>query len=882
MSSDSWQKLKEIFNSVLDLPDDRRGEYLAEICAGDADLRRKVEDLLHSYKTDFLEAAPVTTDDLNRPTFTRHFTCGDMIGRYEVISLIGSGGMGEVYLARDKKLDRKVAIKVLNEKYEKLEANIQRFIQEAKSASALSHPNILVIHEIGETDGSHFIVSEYVDGKTLRDILNERRLSISETLDIAAQVANALAAAHAARILHRDIKPENIVIRKDGYVKVLDFGLAKLIQTQPAFVGLEDKTIKQYTAQGMILGTVSYMSPEQAKGEPVDERTDLFSLGVVIYEMLTRRTPFGGKSMSETFANLINKEPIPLSQHTSVSDELQEFVSKSVEKERHKRFQTADDLLTVLGELRKRSDLHGEVERVFPEIVENDTGPLQKPTGNVGSPTNATRSVILRQRRSLTLGLLAVAVVGMVGFAWYWFTLAKPQAEIKSLAVLPLENLSGDSSQEYFADGMTEALISNLSQIKDLKVISRTSVMRFKGSREPLPDIAKALGVDAIIEGSVVKAGDRVRVTAQLIHAPTDANLWARNYERDLSDILRLQSDVAQAIANEVRAKLTPAEQKRLGSFRTIDPKAHEAYLLGKFYLSKNTEDARENSVRYLEQAIAIDPNYADAYAGLAAAWLSHGIWGQGKLADFEFRVRDAAIAAIRIDPSNANAHIAMCQLLVNYDYNWSGGEEEAKRALEIDPNSIEALEAYSWLLQSLGRHSEVRPLMERAVQLDPVSSRIHSAFGRMLYRARQYGEAEMHLLRSIELDPSNYSSYGRLGDVYIEIGRFDEALAQFDKGASIQPEGAHALRRAVVYARMGDRKKALDTIAGTSNRSPWEMARIYSALGEIDKVFEVFEEPTNKRDILLVHVKEDPSFVRLHSDLRWKPLLRRLNFPDV
>jgi TolB-like protein/lipopolysaccharide biosynthesis regulator YciM len=449
------------------------------------------------------------------------------------------------------------------------------------------------------------------------------------------------------------------------------------------------------------------------------------------------------------------------------------------------------------------------------------------------------------------------------------------------LAVLPLENLSGDSSQEYFADGMTDALISNLSQIKDLKVISRTSVMRFKGSREPLPDIAKALGVDAVIEGSVLKAGDRVRVTAQLIHAATDAHMWAQNYDRDLSDILKLQSDVAQEIATEVRAKLTKDEQNRLASSERIDPRAHQAYLLGKFHLAKNSEEDISRSISYFQQAIEIEPNYADAHAGLAAAWLDRGIWGGSGLSGFESRVRAEATTAISIDPVNANAHIAMCQLLNNYDYNWTGAEEEAKRAIEIDPNSTAALEAYSWLLQSLGRHAEVRPLMERAELLDPVSARIQSSFGRMLYRARRYEEAETHLKRSIELDPTNYANYGRLGDVYIEMGRFDEAISQFEKSASLQPEGAHSLRLSVVYARMGEGKKALEIMARISNRPAWEVARLYTALGETNKAFEALDGALNTRDTLLVHIKEDPSFDRLHSDPRWKPLLRRLNFPE-
>jgi eukaryotic-like serine/threonine-protein kinase len=870
MTASKWQKVKAIFNSAVELPPEARSAYLAGTCASDNELRIEVEKLLDSYRSEFLESAS------GYETNDTRLTPGTLIGRYEIVRLLGVGGMGEVYLAKDGQLDRKVAVKVLNKKYENQEENIQRFIQEAKAASALNHPNILVIHEIGVTHDSHYIVSEYIDGRTLRDIFNERKLSISETLDIATQIASALSAAHAARIIHRDIKPENIIVRNDGYVKVVDFGLAKLIPLQPSFIGLEEETFRQNkTAQGLILGTVSYMSPEQARGEQVDERTDIFSLGVVIYEMIAGRSPFSSDSLSQTLANLLTEEPAALSGRERIPLDLERLVSKMLKKDRDERFRTARDLAAALRDLQDPSPFRAGFAKA-------SSGSLQKQNKTTGDlAVSQNKTAFSGSRRWSAITLLAIISLTAVGLGWYWLNSANAtRPQIRSLAVLPLENLSGDTSQEYFADGMTEALISNLSQIKDLKVISRTSVMRFKGSRESLPEIAKALGVDAVIEGSVLKAGDRVRVTAQLIHAATDAHMWAQNYERDLSDILKLQSDVSQAIAREVKAKLTLDEQNRLASSSTIDPQAHEAYLLAKFHNSKNSAEDIEKSISYFQRAIEVEPNYADAYAGLAAAWLNRGIWGGEQLADFESRVRDAATAAIRIDPGNANAHIAMCQLLNNYDYNWTEAEDEAKRALEIDPNSTEALEAYSWLLQSLGRHADVRPLMERAEQLDPVSSGIQSAYGRMLYRAKKYDEGEVHLRRSIELDPGNYATYGRLGDVYIEMGRFDDAIAQFEKSASIQPEGAHALRRAVVYARMGERKKALEIMAGISNRPKWEIARLYTALGESDKAFDALDEAIRTRDTLLVHIKEDPSFDGLHAHPRWKPLLRRLNFP--
>ena len=879
MSEDNWHRAKQIFNSALDLdPAERRG-YLASACNGEPALLQQVDDLLNSYESEFMEG-PVVTDER---TNDGRLSAGSKLGRFEILRLISVGGMGEVYLARDDKLDRHVAIKILNQKYEGNEENLQRFIREAKAASALNHPNILTIYEIGQTEDSNFIVSEFVDGKTLRRVCNERQLSLTEILDISIQISEALSTAHSARIIHRDIKPENIIVRNDGYAKVVDFGLAKLIPSQPTFVGLEDETIRQnQTAQGLIMGTVSYMSPEQARGLPVDERTDIFSLGVVIYEMLSGRTPFAANSASEAFANLINKEPAPLSQQIDLPNDLARMISKMLKKEPDERYQTMKGLLADLRKLKDRLSIELRLDR--PSILESEKATDVLP----GATDNVVRTAVeLEQPRissysRLALAAAAVLLLGILTFAWYWRQpSAESQPQIKSLAVLPLNNLSGDPSQEFFADGMTEALISNLSQIKALKVISRTSIMRYKEGRESIPEIARALGVDAVIEGSVQRSGSRVRVTAQLVPATTNAPVWSRNYERQLSDILKLQSDVAQAIAGEIRVHVSADEQNRLGSKISIDPKAHEAFLLGKYHASKFNDADIARAIEYFRQATEIAPNYADAYAGLAEAFMERGVWGAGTLADYEAPMREAAMTAIRIDAENSNAHKVMAQLLNNYDRDWFGAEEEVRRALEIDPNSAEALVVYSWLLQSLGRHDEVRPRMERAEQLDPASSYIQSAFGRMLYRARNYPEAEAHLKRATELEPLNYAAYGRLVDVYVEMGRWDDAIAMAEKSQSLQPTGAHELRLAVVYARMGDRQKARDIASRARNRAAFELARLHTALGEADKAFEVLNEAIDRRDTLLVHIKEDPSFVPLHSDQRWNPLLRRLNFPE-
>jgi serine/threonine protein kinase/Tfp pilus assembly protein PilF len=774
---------------------------------------------------------------------------------------------------------------------------LRRFEQEARAASALNQPNIITIHEIGEEDGHQFIAIEFIDGQTLRERLRSP-LDLDESLEIAIQVASALAAAHRVNIVHRDIKPENIMIRKDdGLVKVLDFGLAKMSVLRRATMDPEADTQLRNTAPGVVMGTAAYMSPEQARGETVDERTDIWSLGVVLYEMIAGCSPFVASTSNEIISAILSREtPAPLTRYSRlVPERLEEIVEKALTKNKDERYQTSKDLLIDLKRLQQTLQLKAASERstspdrIVSAVTDGQATVSKAETSASRTPQASSAEYIVNQVRShkrvvlLSLALLLLIAAGMFIYAWRSRETAAPsRPEIKSLAVLPLENLSGDPSQEYFADGMTEALISNLSQIKALKVISRTSVMRYKGSRESLPIIAQALGVDAVIEGSVQRSGGRVRVTAKLVPATTDAAIWSRNYEREVSDILKLQSDVAQAIAAEVRVQLTPDEQNRLASARPIDPKAHEAYLLGRYHLAKLNESDLSRAVDYFKEAIRIEPDFAAAYAGLSRAWSERGIWGGKSYIEVETPAREAARKALQIDPANSSAHTSMCMILINYDFNYSAAEEQVRRAIEIDPGSAEAHVAYGWLLQVLGRYEEVLEQMEKAEQLDPASSQIQGDFGRMLYRARKYDEAEKHLKRSIELDPNNYGSYGRLGDVYIEMGRFGDAVAMFEKSRSIQPQGAHALRLAVVYARMGNRQAALDALTTTSNRSTWELARLYTALGDLDKAFTILNESIDKRDVLLTNLKEDPGFERLHSDPRWKLILRRLNFPDA
>jgi TolB-like protein/Tfp pilus assembly protein PilF len=456
---------------------------------------------------------------------------------------------------------------------------------------------------------------------------------------------------------------------------------------------------------------------------------------------------------------------------------------------------------------------------------------------------------------------------------------------ITSLAVLPLDNLSGDPTQDYFADGMTEALIANLARIRALKVVSRTSVMRFKGARTSLPEIARALNVDAVIEGSVQRTSDRVRISIQLIHAPTDAHLWAREYERELTDVLKLQGEVARAVADEIRIQATAEERARMASAGTVNPTAHEEYLLGQYYLWKLTKDDLTRSVDHFERATRLDPGYAAAHAGLSHAWWWRGIWGGKTLKDVESPSRAAARKALELDPQLAEAHVSMGRIKFGHDWDWAGAEKDFGRALEIDPNNLDAHFFHGMLFMALGRFPESIAHLERAEELDPLSSTVQSGFGRVLYRARRFDEALSHLNRALELEPGNGGLHERLGDVYDQMGRYADALAAYEKGGGGSP--VHRARVARIYARMGRRGEARqileDLKAKAGGRLPGVAAAgAYAALGDKDEAFKLLFAMAEQGGDALNYVKVEPPLDGLHSDPRWQALLRRMNLAAV
>jgi serine/threonine protein kinase/Flp pilus assembly protein TadD len=873
MADSDWSQIKVILDEAIRRGPDERSVFLDEACGGNDSIRREVQSLLSSFASaeNFMEDPPFKGLTENSNTLME----GQVLGHYEILRRIGEGGMGTVYLGRDTKLERLVAVKVLNVRYERHDDNIRRFVQEAKAASALNHPNILTIFEIGDFEGSHYIVSEYIEGKTLREIIKSEMLELPTIVDIAGQIANALAAAHKARIVHRDIKPENIIIRDDGYVKVLDFGLAKLIPENVSGISTGELTAKQNaTASGMILGTVNYMSPEQAKGKKVDHRTDIFSLGVVLYELLTGKQPFAGDSMPETFRNLIDREPEPINSYVSgIPDELQRITSRMLEKAPEDRYRSMSE---VAGDLKALSSSTSRQDLLERTQAENPTAVIPQTT-DVGTNTTAEKTGAHAPwyRRWPMVAALVVLLLGTIGLGGYfWRQKAGSSNDIKSLAVLPLENLSGDPAQDYFADGMTEAVIANLSQIGSIKVISRTSVMRYKNSDKTIPEIARELGVDGIVEGSVQRAGDRVRLTAQLVDVASDSSIWSRSFERQMSDILNLQSEIAQTLAREIRVQLTPAEQQQFAKSRTFAPEALEANLLGMYHFNKFTVQDERKAFEQFRKAVSIEPKYAEAWANLADTWTVRAMFADVPIAQAEQPTRDAANKALEVDPDNAAAHTSLCFIQTNYGFDWIAGENSCRRAIELDPNNVRTRFAYAYLLQRTERFDEMADQMEISMKLDPADPQIPSMYGAFLTQAHKFALAEKQLARALDLDPDWPAANRSMLDLHIELGRFDDANKLYQKLVG-KPDFLYA---AYIYARKGDRQKAKDMLDRRQEDDPRMLAKIYAALDDFDKAFEVLNRSLDRGEGFMFGSHIYTELDKLKSDPRWRALMRRMN----
>ena len=791
---------------------------------------------------------------------------GTRLGPYEIEALIGAGGIGEVYRATDTRLNRDVAVKVLSSRLTAEPSAKQRFEREAHTASALNDPHICTIYDVGEHDGRQFLVMELLEGRTLKQYMDGRALPVEQVLKLGTQIASALQTAHGKGIIHRDLKPANIFVTQRGEIKVLDFGLAKLLPHAE-----QDATLSlALTEPQAVLGTLPYMAPEQLRGENTDAGTDIWGLGTVLYEMATNQRPFR-EEMTPLLTDAILHQPPapPRTLNGALPTELERIILKCLDKDPENRYQSAKELVV---DLRRLST---------PAFQSSGTLSATKP------PSRPRTVRALAYAAAAGVLALAAVLIAMNSGRWRERLLSLAASpRIQSLAVLPLANLSHDPNQDYFADGMTEALIANLAQIKALHVISRTSVMHYKGSNESLPQIARDLNVDAVIEGTVQRSGDRIQVTAQLIQGQTDVHLWAKTYDRNFQDILVMQSELAQAIVGEIRTHLTPQEREHLAHVQPVNPDAYNAYLLGAYHANKRNPEAIDKGIEYFQQAIRIDPKYAMAYAGLAQAYIERDIWGGLGIGKSGDQVRAATLKALELDADLAEAHVLLAHIHFQYDWDWQGAEAEFKRAFELNSNLAGSYLGYAFYLQAMGHHQEALASAHRAVQLDPLSPANITDEGRIFYRARQYEKAIALYKQALELDPGYLPALSRIADAYEQLGKFDEALASAQK--LINGAGDHRLDRrslARIYARMGRRREAMEIVQaierdGALGGAEFALAAIYSALGDRDHAIAALERGVQQRSVLAV-VFRDPQLDPLRSDPRFQQLMRRAGLPS-
>ena len=735
-----------------------------------------------------------------------------------------------------------------------------RFRKEALALSRLNHPNIEIVHDFDTEDGMDFLVMEHITGQTLAEKLTGRAVPEKEAAALGAQIASALVEAHERRILHRDLKPANIMVTPKGQTKVLDFGLATLLRPR------EDLTPIEAGGQAStVAGTLPYMAPEQVRGGSVDVRSDIYAAGAVRFEMSTGRRPFPEESAPRLKVAILNEAPpSPKAINGSISSAMDRIILKALHKDPDRRHQSAGELL-------------GELEHLCVTLL---------PVSHE-QPRTRTLWWVLAWTGVLVVLASGLAGLNVGGVGDRLLGRAAPRP-IESLAVLPLVNLSHDPEQEYFADGMTEALITGLSKASALRVISRTSVMRYKETGKTLPEIARELNVDVVIEGTVLRSGDRVRITAQLVEGATDRQLWAQSYERDLRDVLALQDEVARAIAGQVKATLSPPGKQGLSAEHPVNTTAYQAYLKGRHFQDRRTTDSIRKSVKYFEEAIEGSPGDAPAYAALADSYVLLASYGAAPPVEAYRKVKVLAMKAIELDENLADAHVALAGVL-DGEWDFLSADREFRRAIELNPSHAHARHWYAAMLNNLGRFKEAHAEYGRAAELDPLSSAIAGAAGDPYYMDGQYDLAIREYLKALEIDPNHAVLHGDLGKAYLFRGMIQEATSEIRKAIDLSGgQAAHVATLALVHAVAGRRAEALTMLESLTRPDsqgddvPLEVAAVYAALGDKDRAFEWLERAYDQRDYWLTGIRVDPRFDALRADPRLDNLVRRIGLPPT
>jgi TolB-like protein/Tfp pilus assembly protein PilF len=787
---------------------------------------------------------------------------GTRLGPYEILAPLGAGGMGEVYRARDKKLDRDVAIKVLPESVAADPDALARFEREAKAVAALSHQNILAIHDFGNQDGIAYAVMELLEGETLLGKLDAGPIPQKQAVDYALQIARGLSAAHEKGVVHRDLKPDNLFVTKDGHLKILDFGLAKRIEAIAPGEETSAPTASGHTQPGTVMGTLAYMSPEQVRGQAVDQRSDIFSFGAILYEMLSGLRAFRADTAAETMAAIMRDEPTEMSESgRNIPPALGHIVRHCLEKDRDNRFQSARDIAFALGEALSGS------------AVAPATPAAQPP-----------RSLAFRPL------LWAAGVVALVTLAAAVLWLRPGAGAIDSLAVLPFVNAGGDPNAEYLSDGITESLIDSVSQIPGIKVISRASAFHYKGKDVSARTVGRELGVRAVLTGRIVHRGDALSIGAELVDARDDTRLWGEQYNRRLSDILAVQEEIARDISGKLRQRLTGEEKKQLTKRYTENAEAYASYLKGRYHWNKRTGEDIQKGIGYFQQAIEKDPTYALAYAGLADSYVILNQWAGLPSRETFPKAKAAASKALEIDDMLAQAHATLAFVHESVDWDFSSAEKEFRRAIELDPKYPTAHHWYSLYLSWLGRHEQAIAEAERANDLDPLSPIISNLRAAVFYNSRQYDRAIEAARTTLELDKGFSPALFSLGWALEQKKMYPEAIAALEKAARLSGRSIQAIAGlGHAYAVSGRREEAMrliEELKGWSERGydPLvNIALVHAGLGQNDEAMQWLEKAYQARSAWLIQLalKVDSRWDSLRSDARFQDLLRRIGFPS-
>jgi serine/threonine protein kinase/tetratricopeptide (TPR) repeat protein len=803
---------------------------------------------------------------------------GKTVSHYRVLSVLGRGGMGVVYKAEDTRLGRPVALKFLPDEFANDRAAVERFRREARAVSALNHSNICTLHDIDTSEGQPFLVMEFLEGETLRQRIQKEPLSLEDLLNLSIQVAEALDTAHAGHVVHRDIKPANIFITARGQIKIMDFGLAKIENARPVERGPDAPTVAMdlVTSPGSAMGTVAYMSPEQARGEELDARTDLFSFGVVLYEMVTGKSPFQGTNTAVTFVAILHDPPVPVTKlRPDAPPELERIINKAIEKDRDLRYQTAAEMRADLKRLRRQA----ETSHSFESAVAPPDRKTAEPVLDSRAVVPAKRKISLRM--VLYIGLAIIAIAAAVS---YFLLRERP---LDSLAVLPFVNVSADPGIEYLSDGIAESIINNMSQLPKLSIRSFTSVAHYK-SRDVNPQaIGRELNVQAVLTGRLIHRGDQFDVNVELIDVRHNRQIWGSQYHPKTADLMGIQEQISQEISQKLSVQLSGDEKQRMARGATEDTEAYQLYLQGRFHWNKRTLDDLEQSIDYFQQAIQKDPRYALAYAGQADAYALIADFNVLPAKEVMPKVKLAAAKALELDPALAEAHTSLAWANF-HDWDWAGAESEFKQAMELNPSYATAHSWYGEYLMALGRFDQAASEIKRARELDPLSPVTNLAPGLRLYYSRQYPQAVDQFKKTIAMDSLFVPAHLFLGRTYEQTARYPDAIAEFRKALELSEGDTNELA-ALGYAyaishQEGEAGKVLQQLTERSQQTyvqPTWVAVIHIGLGEKDQAFQWLQKAYQDRSAWLVYLKVDPFFDPVRTDPRFADLMQRVGLSN-